>query len=188
MNKRGQLLVISGPSGVGKSTVIGHLMEMRDGLEFSVSATTRAPRPGEVNGKDYFFVSAERFEEMLANDELLEHATFVGNSYGTPRAQVEDRLKNGISVLLDIEVQGAAQVKAAMPEAVTVFLSPPSMEALEQRLRNRGTEPEEKILSRLETARRELLLAPDYDHTVINDDPVRAACEIRDILDRHTQK
>ena len=188
MIKRGKLMVISGPSGVGKSTVIGFLMEMRKGLEFSVSATTRAPRPGETEGKDYFFVSRERFDEMVSNNELLEHATFVGNSYGTPRSQVEDRLNNGITVILDIEVQGAAQVKAAMPEAVTIFLAPPSIEALEQRLRGRGTETEEKILSRLETARKELLLAPNYDYTVVNDDPVRAAEEIRDILDKSAEE
>ena len=182
MNERGKLLVISGPSGTGKSTVIGHLMDIRPGLEFSVSATTRAPRPGEEDGREYFFVTHERFAEMVENGEMLEHATFVGNSYGTPRSQVEDRLEQGITVILDIEVQGAAQVKAAMPEAVTVFLAPPSLEELERRLRGRGTETEEKIRSRLETARQEMLLAPTYDHTVVNDDAERAAREINDIL------
>ena len=183
MGKRGKLLVISGPSGTGKSTVIRHLMAQMDGLEFSVSATTRAPRPGETDGKDYFFVTRERFDEMVANDELLEHATFVGNSYGTPRSQVEQRMDNGITVILDIEVQGAAQVKAKMPEAITVFLAPPSLEALEQRLRGRGTETEEKISARLKTAEKELLLAPSYDYTVINNVPDDAASEIRAILE-----
>lgn len=183
MNERGRLLVISGPSGAGKSTVIGHLMQMRPGMEFSVSATTRQPRPGEVDGKDYFFVTHREFDEMVEKGELLEHATFVGNSYGTPRSQVEHRLEQGITVILDIEVQGAAQVKAAMPEAVTVFLAPPSLEALEMRLRGRGTETEEKIRSRLDTAKRELLLAPEYDFTVINEDAVKAAEEIDRILD-----
>ena len=183
MGKRGKLLVISGPSGTGKSTVIGRLMERMDGLEFSVSATTRSPRPGERDGVDYFFVTRERFDEMVENDELLEHAAFVGNSYGTPRPQVEARLEQGITVILDIEVQGAGQVKAKMPEAVTVFLAPPSLEALEQRLRGRGTESEETIRQRLETAKTELLLAPNYDYTVINNDPDEAAEEIRAILE-----
>ena len=183
MDKRGKLLVISGPSGTGKSTVIGRLMERMDDLEFSVSATTRQPRAGETDGVDYFFVTQERFDEMVENDELLEHATFVGNSYGTPRSEVEARLEQGITVILDIEVQGAAQVKSKMPEAVTVFLAPPSLEALEARLRGRGTETEEKIRARLATAEKELLLAPTYDHTVINIDPDQAAEEIRAILE-----
>ena len=128
MAERGRLLVISGPSGTGKSTVIGVLMARKEGLEFSVSATTRAPRPGEKDGVDYYFVSRDRFNEMIENNELLEHAEFVGNCYGTPRSQVEARLEKGITVILDIEVQGAAQVKKAMPEAITVFLAPPSLE------------------------------------------------------------
>lgn len=130
--KRGKLLVISGPSGCGKSTVIGKMMAGRENVEFSVSATTRRPRPGEREGVDYFFVSRERFEEMLRNDELLEHAEFVGNCYGTPKSQVCARLESGVSVILDIEVQGAAQVKRKLPEAVTVFLAPPGLEALER--------------------------------------------------------
>ena len=183
MSKRGTLLVLSGPSGVGKSTVLRKVMAGREDMAFSVSATTRAPRPGEEEGVDYFFVTRERFDEMVADGELLEHAEFVGNYYGTPRSQVEKRLESGITVVLDIEVQGASQVKALMPEALTVFLAPPSLEALEQRLRGRGTETEEKIRSRLETARRELLLAPTYDYTVVNDDADRAAAELAEILE-----
>lgn len=181
--QKGKLLVISGPSGVGKSTVISILMKLRGSMEFSVSATTRLPRPGETDGVEYFFVTRERFEQMVENGELLEHAEFVGNCYGTPKSQVLERMEQGITVVLDIEVQGAAQVKAIMPEAITVFLAPPSLEALEQRLRGRGTETEETILRRLDTARKELALAPQYDHTVINDVPERAAREIWDILD-----
>ena len=182
--KRGKLLVISGPSGCGKSTVIGKMMAGRENVEFSVSATTRRPRPGEREGVDYFFVSRERGEEMLRNDELLEHAEFVGNCYGTPKSQVCARLESGVSVILDIEVQGAAQVKQKLPEAVTVFLAPPGLDALERRLRGRGTESEETIRARLDTARREMALAPSYDYTVINDDPDRASRELGAILDK----
>ena len=176
--KRGKLLVISGPSGCGKSTVIGKMMAGRENVEFSVSATTRRPRPGEKEGVDYFFVSRERFEEMIRNDELLEHAEFVGNCYGTPKSQVCSRLESGGSVILDIEVQGAAQVKQKLPEA------PPGLDALERRLRGRGTESEETIRARLDTARREMALAPNYDYTVINDDPDRASHELGAILDK----
>ena len=182
--KRGKLLVISGPSGCGKSTVIAKMMAERQNVEFSVSATTRAPRPGEKDGVDYFFVSREKFDEMIAKDELLEHAEFVGNCYGTPKSQVLQRLDNGISVILDIEVQGASQVKKKLPEAVSVFLAPPSLDDLEHRLRGRGTESEETIRARLETASREMALAPNYDYTVINDDPDRAARELGAILDQ----
>ena len=183
MSKRGTLLVLSGPSGVGKSTVLRKMMDGREDMAFSVSATTRAPRPGEVDGKDYFFITREEFDKMVEQGELLEHAEFVGNCYGTPRSQILQRLEQGITVVLDIEVQGAGQVKALIPEALTVFLAPPSLEALEQRLRGRGTESEEKIRSRLETARKELLLAPTYDYTVVNDDADRAAAELSNILE-----
>ena len=184
--ERGVLLVLSGPSGVGKSTVIHKLMDLRGKMEFSVSATTRAPRPGEVDGVDYFFVSRERFQRMIEEEELLEHAEFVGNCYGTPKSQVLERLEQGITVVLDIEVQGAAQVKERMPEALTVFIAPPSLAILEQRLRGRGTENEETIASRLIRAREELELAPTYEYTVVNDDADRAARELGEILDRWT--
>lgn len=184
--ERGVLLVLSGPSGVGKSTVIHKLMDLRGKIEFSVSATTRAPRPGEVDGREYFFVTREEFESMVERGELLEHAEFVGNCYGTPKSQVLRRLEDGITVVLDIEVQGASQVKALMPEALTVFIAPPSLAILEQRLRGRGTENEETIASRLIRAREELELAPTYDYTVVNDDADRAARELGEILDRWT--
>ena len=182
MTERGILLVVSGPSGVGKSTVIRKLMDSRGNMEFSVSATTRSPRPGEVDGREYFFVSRNVFEEMIRRGELLEHAEFVGNCYGTPKAQVLKRLEDGITVVLDIEVQGAAQVKALMPEALTVFIAPPSLAKLEERLRGRGTETEKKIASRLERAREELMLAPMYDYIVINDIADQAARELGEIL------
>ena len=182
--KKGKLFVISGPSGAGKSTVIGLMMEGRNDVGFSVSVTTRAPRPGEQDGVDYYFVTKERYEELVKGGELLEHAYFAGNGYGTPRKPVLDKLNEGINVILDIEVQGAAQVKSAMEEAVTIFLMPPTLEELERRLRGRGTETEEKILQRLETARRELPLAENYDYRIINDDPERAAHELAAIMDR----
>lgn len=178
----GKVVILSGPSGCGKSTVIGHLMKDRNDLRFSVSATTRAPRPGEQDGREYYFVTRARFEEMVENGELLEHAEFVGNCYGTPKAPILEQTARGITVLLDIEVQGAAQIKEKMPEAVSVFLAPPSLEALEQRLRGRGTENDETIRSRLKRAATEMEYAPRYDHIVVNDDPVRAANELADIL------
>ncbi len=184
MRDRGKLLVISGPSGAGKSTVISRLMALGERMEFSVSATTRRPRPGEQEGRDYYFVSREAFEGMVRQGELLEHAEFVGNCYGTPRAPVLEQLRQGVTVILDIEVQGARQVKALMPEAISVFLSPPDLSALEKRLRGRGTESEEKIQGRLETARREMELAGTYDYIVINDDPDRAARELLEILNK----
>lgn len=179
---KGRLIVLSGPSGTGKSTVISALMKMHDKLSFSVSATTRKPRPGEVDGKDYFFVSRERFEEMIVQGQLLEHAEFVGNCYGTPRDPVLDKLDQGVTVLLDIEVQGAMQVMKSMPEAVSVFMLPPSLEVLEQRLRNRGTETEEVISKRLETAKKEMEFAPRYDFTIINDVAEKAAGRLLEII------
>lgn len=183
MEKKGKLFVISGPSGAGKSTVIGKMMENRHDVSFSVSVTTRAPRPGEQDGVDYYFVTKEKYEELVEQGELLEHAYFAGNGYGTPRTPVLEKLAAGTHVILDIEVQGAAQVKAAMNEAVTIFLMPPSLEVLESRLRGRGTETEEKILQRLETAKKEMPLASQYDYQIVSDEAERAAAELSSIMD-----
>ena len=178
---KGKLLVLSGPSGAGKSTVVSKLMERRGDVCFSVSATTQAPRPGEQDGVNYFFVTRERFEEMVRTGELLEHAEYVGNCYGTPRAYVEQRLEAGYNVILDIEVQGARQVMEAAPEAVLVFLIPPTLAELERRLRARGTESDEVIRGRLERAKEECR-SDFYRYIVINDDADTAAKELDAII------
>ena len=178
---KGKLLVLSGPSGAGKRTVVAKLMERRNDVCFSVSATTRAPRPGEQDGVNYFFVSREQFEEMVRTGAMLEHAEYVGNCYGTPRAYVEQRLEEGYNVILDIEVQGARQVKAAAPEAVLVFLIPPTLEELERRLRSRGTESDEVIRGRLERAKEECR-SDFYRYIVVNDDADTAAKELDAII------
>lgn len=179
---KGKLLVISGPSGAGKSTVIGRLMELRDDVCFSVSVTTRLPRPGEEDGKDYFFVTPQRFKELAEGGFLLENAEYVGNRYGTPRGYVESRILEGKNVVLDIEVQGAAQVQKNCPDAVTVFILPPSGEELERRLRHRNTDSDEKIRERLLQAKRECAEAGKYGYIVVNDDPDKAAKELDSII------
>lgn len=179
---KGKLLVISGPSGAGKSTVIGRLMELRDDVCFSVSVTTRPPRSGEEDGKDYFFVTPQRFQELAEGGFLLENAEYVGNRYGTPRGYVESRILEGKNVVLDIEVQGAAQVQKNCPDAVTVFILPPSGEELERRLRHRNTDSDEKIRERLLQAKRECAEAGKYGYIVVNDDPDKAAKELDSII------
>lgn len=182
MNERGKLIVISGPSGAGKSTVISKVMQADPSIVFSVSATTRAPREGERDGVNYFFVTRKRFQSMVDNGELLEHAEYVGNCYGTPKAPVLDSIEKGKSVVFDIEVQGAAQIKARCPEAILIFIVPSDFAQIEKRLRGRRTDSEEKIQGRLEQARHECARAKNYDYVVINDDPDRAAEEIRSIV------
>ena len=180
--QRGKLIVISGPSGAGKSTVVFKALEGRDDVCFSVSATTRKPRPGEVDGKEYFFVDLDKFRDMVANDEFLEHAVYVANSYGTPRAYVEKKLDEGMNVLLDIEVQGALQVHEKMPDAVMIFIIPPSMEELRRRLVARGTDTERAIEARLIRARQEYAEADFYDYIIVNDDADKAAKELSAII------
>ncbi len=182
MKEKGKLFVISGPSGAGKSTVVFKAMEARDDVCFSTSVTTRKPRPGEVDGKEYFFVDLDRFKEMVENDELLEHAEYVANSYGTPRAYVEEKLSEGMNVILDIEVQGARQVNQKKPEAVKIFIIPPSLEELERRLIGRGTDTPRAIEARLIRARQEYKEADFYDYIIINDDAERAAKELAAIM------
>lgn len=182
MIEKGRLIVVSGPSGAGKSTVVFKAINGRDKMCFSTSVTSRKPRPGEVDGREYFFIDAARFEQMVQNDELLEHAVYVGNYYGTPRKFVEDKLSAGESVFLDIEVQGARQVKEKMPDAIMIFLIPPSLGELKNRLESRGTETEETIKGRLARAREEYAEADFYDYIVVNDDIDTAANELLSIL------
>ena len=182
MKEKGKLIVISGPSGAGKSTVVFKAIEGREDFCFSTSVTTRKPRPGEVDGREYFFVDPDRFKEMVENDELLEHAEYVANSYGTPRAYVEEKLEAGVNVLLDIEVQGARQVHEKMPDAVKIFIIPPSLETLEKRLKGRGTDTERAIEARLIRARQEYQEADFYDYLIINDDADKAAKELSAII------
>lgn len=179
--RKGKLVVISGASGVGKGTVLGIMMKKREDLRFSVSATTRPPRPNEADGVHYYFVSKERFEEMIANGEFLEYDAHAANYYGTPRAQAEEKLEHG-SVLLDIEPNGARQVKEAAPEALLVFIMPPSLEELERRLRGRGDTSEEQIAMRMERAAWEMEQRSWYDHVVVNDDAERCADEILKLI------
>ena len=182
MSERGKLFVISGPSGAGKSTVVSKAMAGRQDVCFSTSVTTRSPRPGEVDGREYFFIDRERFDEMVARDELLEHAEYVSNCYGTPRAFVEEKLAEGLNVLLDIEVQGARQVRDRMPEAVKIFVVPPTLEELRHRLEKRGTDTPEAIESRLTRARQEYAEATFYDYIIVNDEAVTAAAELTAII------
>ena len=179
---KGLLLVVSAPSGGGKGTILGELFKRNSNLVLSVSATTRNPRPGEEHGKQYYFVGREEFEEMIRGGKVLEYAEYVGNYYGTPKLPVENWLSQGKDVVLEIEVQGGAQIKRLMPDCVSVFIVPPSMSILEKRLRDRGTENDETVRRRLETARQELTQAKDYDYIVINDRLEDAVDDLQAIL------
>lgn len=184
MNKRGVLTVISGPSGVGKGTIIKRLFELDDNLYFSVSATTRAPRPGEIDGVHYSFKTREQFEHDIETGEMLEHAVFSENYYGTPKSAVEEKLSAGKDVVLDIEIQGARNVKKLMPEAALIYILPPSIEELRHRLVGRNTETEEVINKRLHTAYTELHEAPElYNYFIVNDTVEEAAVKIKDIIE-----
>lgn len=183
LNERGLLVVISGPSGVGKGTIRKALFELPDNnFCYSVSMTTRKPREGEVDGEDYYFVSREEFERRIDEGQFLEYAEFVGQYYGTPRDYIERKLNEGKEVIIEIEVQGALKVRERMPEAVFVFIVPPSRDELFERLMNRGTEMTDDIKKRIEKAEREFHLAYKYDYIVVNDDVYNAADRIVAII------
>jgi guanylate kinase len=177
-----KVFVITGPSGVGKGTLIERLLASLPGLELSVSATTRPPRPGEVDGRDYHFLDADEFERRASSGDFLEHAAYSGNRYGTLRSEVERRLAAGTSVVLEIEVEGARQVRAAMPSSVQVFIAPPDAAALRERLEGRGTDSPEAIVERLRTAERELAAQREFAHVIVNDDVDRAADEFERVV------
>ena len=179
----GKLFVISGASGVGKSTVLGRVMEQRQDLLFSVSATTRAPRPGEQEAVSYYFVSKEAFRKMIDRGEFVEYDAHMNNFYGTPKGQLEEKLQRG-HVILDIEPNGAFAVKKSCPEAVLIFIAPPSMEEVERRLRSRGDTPEDQIHLRLERANWEMEQSKQYNYIVINDQVEACADEILKIIAR----
>lgn len=176
--RRGNLFVISGPSGAGKGTLVSRLMEAVPDARLSISATTRKPREGEVDGVHYHFITRDEFMELVDEDGFLEWAEFAGNCYGTPRSFVEQSMAKGAQVILEIEVQGAFQVREKMPDAHLVFIEPPSLEVLEERLRGRGTEDEEAVQRRLATARVELSRKMEYDIRLVNDDLERAVDEL----------
>jgi guanylate kinase len=178
-----RVFVITGPSGVGKGTLIRGLMERHPELELSVSATTRAPRPGERDGVDYHFLTRDEFDRRIAAGQFVEHADYAGRSYGTLRSELDDRLNAGKPVVLEIEVQGARQVRAAVPDAVQVFIAPPSLDALRTRLVGRGTDDAGEVERRLRVAEGELTAQPEFGHVVVNDRLDDALTQLSAILD-----
>ena len=179
---KGLLLVISGFSGAGKGTVMKRLLELHDEYSLSISATTRKPREGEADGREYFFKTVEEFEKMIAEDALIEHAQYVGNYYGTPKAYVEEQLDKGNNVILEIEIQGAMNIKRMFSDAVLMFITPPTAEELEKRLRGRGTEDEETIMARLSRASEEAEGVENYDYIVVNDEVDACVSRIHEIV------
>ncbi len=184
--KRGKLFVYSGASGVGKGTIMKRILAEDKTTRLSVSATTRAPRPGETHGKEYFFITREEFDKMIAEDGFMEYATYCDNSYGTPRKAVEDMLSEGINVFLEIDVVGALNIIRDYPDCVSIFILPPDFDVLEHRLRKRGTEKEEQIISRLEAAKKEITMADHYKYNVVNADLEDAVQEVLSIVRQET--
>ncbi|BCL36840.1 guanylate kinase [Nostoc sp. MS1] len=166
----GKLIVLTGPSGVGKGTLMRSLLQRHPELYYSVSATTRAPRPGEVDGKNYYFISRSKFEQLVAQGEFLESAEFAGNYYGTPREAVLNQVQSGKLVVLEIELEGARQIRASFPQALSIFILPPSFEELERRIRERGQDSQEAIARRLKRAKEEIQAAEEFDIQIVNDD------------------
>lgn len=182
IDQKGILFILSGPSGVGKGTVRKALFDQSTDLRYSISMTTRAPREGEVDGVDYFFKSRDEFEKLISEGQLIEHAEYVGNYYGTPRQYVEQTLEEGKDVFLEIEVQGALKVRENFPQGVFVFLIPPSLEELKDRIVNRGTETEDKVKNRLLAAKEEIEMMDAYDYVVVNDQIDNAVTKVESIV------
>ncbi|MBE7059737.1 MAG: guanylate kinase [Ruminococcaceae bacterium] len=188
MKSRGMLIVFSGPAGTGKGTVCKEFLKRNPDSVLSVSATTRLPRPGETDGREYFFVSREEFEETIKKDGFLEYACFCDNYYGTPKKAVDEKLENGFNVILEIEVQGAMQIKEKVPEAVFVFISPPSKKVLRERIEGRGTETPEVINKRMTLAENELKQIVNYDYLIVNDEVEKAVKSFEDIVNAERLK
>ncbi|MGL5506378.1 MAG: guanylate kinase [Paraclostridium sp.] len=188
MNKKGLLLVVSGPSGAGKGTICKAFLEQNKNVKLSVSATTRSPRSGEVDGVNYFFVTKDKFKGMIDNGELLEHAQIYDNFYGTPKAAILENLEQGYDVLLEIEMQGARQIKDVYPEGVFIFILPPSLDELKSRIVGRGTETEEQINKRFGSAFEEICQIKDYDYFIVNKDVNVSAKELSDIISAEKNK
>lgn len=188
MTDSGVLIILSGPSGSGKDTVLNKLTENRDDIKISISMTTRQKRNDEIDGLNYYFVSREYFEKKIADNNMLEYAEYADNLYGTPKAPVDEMLRNGKAVILKIEVQGAEKIRKIYPEVISIFLMPPSIRVLEERLRGRNSEDEETLNHRLVIAREEIRRAPEYDYIVINDTVENAVAGIETIINAERQK